>query len=104
MRVIWLPQAKRELRQTARYIFEKFGQKARREFIQDVHNANRLLANNPQMGSAEQLLANRSIMYRSYVVNHLNKIIYFIKDNHIEVADFWDVRREPRKLAQRIQY
>ena len=102
MRVVWLPQAKRELRQTARYIFEEFGQKARREFIQDVHRVNELLANNPQMGSVELLLANRSIMYRSYVVNHLNKIIYFIKDNHIEVADFWDVRREPRKLAQRI--
>ena len=102
MRVVWLPQAKRELRQTARYIFEEFGQNARREFMQDVHRANELLANNPQMGSVERLLANRSIMYRSYVVNHLNKIIYFIKDNHIEVADFWDVRREPRKLAQRI--
>ena len=36
-------------------------------------------------------------------MNELNKIIYFIKDDHIEVADFWDVRREPSKLAARVK-
>ena len=41
-------------------------------------------------------------MYRSYVVNRLNKIVYFVKEDHIEVADFWDVRREPKKLSERV--
>ncbi len=100
MRVIWLPQAKRQLRLIAGYILREFGQKARNEFIQEVHRANNLLADNPNMGAVETLLADRTIEYRSYVVNHLNKIIYFIKDDHIEVADFWDVRREPKKLQE----
>ena len=102
MRVIWLPQAKRQLRQTASYILKEFGQKVRSEFMQDVRHANMLLSKNPNMGSAEPLLADRSIMYRSYVVNRLNKIVYFIKEDHIEVADFWDVRREPKKLSERV--
>ncbi|MBR1499537.1 MAG: type II toxin-antitoxin system RelE/ParE family toxin [Bacteroidaceae bacterium] len=100
MRVIWLPQAKRQLRLTAGYILREFGQKARNEFIQEVHRANNLLADNPNTGAVETLLADRAIEYRSYVVNHLNKIIYFIKDDHIEVADFWNVRREPKKLQE----
>ena len=102
MRVIWLPQAKRQLRQTASYIHREFGQKVRSEFMQDVQHANMLLSKNPNMGSVEPLLADRSIMYRSYVVNRLNKIVYFVKEDHIEVADFWDVRREPKKLSERV--
>ena len=102
MKVIWLPQAKKQLFQMARYIFKEFGQKARTDFMQDVKHINMLLSENPNMGPEEPLLADRSITYRSYVVNRLNKIVYFIKDDHIEVADFWDVRREPKKLAQRI--
>ena len=78
MRVIWLPQAKSQLRQTASYILKEFGQRVRSEFMQDVQHANMLLSENPNMGSPEPLLADRSIMYRSYVVNRLNKIVYFI--------------------------
>ena len=68
--------------------------------MHDVQDTNFLLAENPHMGSAEPLLADRTTKYRSCFVNRLNKIVYFIKDDHIEVADFWDVRREPQKLAQ----
>lgn len=100
MKVIWLPQAKRQFWLTAKYVFREFGQKAGDEFIQDIHHANLLLADNPKMGAVEALLADRTITYRSYVVNHLNKITYFIKDDHIEVADFWDVRREPKMLQE----
>jgi hypothetical protein len=42
-------------------------------------------------------------MYRSFVVNHLNKIVYRILDDCVEVVDFWDVRREPSALAENIE-
>lgn len=102
MRVIWLPQAQKQLRQTAKYIHREFGQKVRNDFIRDVQHANMLLSDNPYIGSVEQLLADRSLKYRSYVLNRLNKIVYFINEDHVEVADLWDVRREPQKLAQRV--
>lgn len=31
------------------------------------------------------------------------RIVYSIVDEHIEVNDFWDVRREPSSLANEIK-
>ena len=73
------------------------------EFLQNVHHINSLLAENPNLGPVEPLLADRAMMYRSVVANRLNKIVYFIKDDHIEVADFWDTRREPNAQAAQVK-
>ena len=70
MKVIWLPQAKREMH---------------------------------KIGIVEPLLADRPVMYRSYVVNRLNKIVYRIVDDYIEIAAFWDVRRDPGVLASQVR-
>ena len=103
MKVIWLPQAKKQLRHTANYIYQQFGTKEKNEFLQNVHHINSLLAENPNLGPVEPLLADRAVMYRSVVANRLNKIVYFIKDDHIEVADFWDTRREPNAQAVQVK-
>lgn len=95
-------QAKKQLRQTSIYILREFGQKVRDKFMQDVRHTNILFADNPNMGPIEPLLAGRTKKYRSCVVNHQNKIVYSIKDDHIEVADFWDCRCEPKKLTKEI--
>ena len=103
MKVVWLPQAKKQLRQTAVYIRGEFGARHRDDFMEDVLHASRLLGENPNMGKKEPLLAGLPTAYRSLVVNRLNKIIYFINDGHIEVAAFWDVRREPKALAAQVK-
>ena len=103
MRVIWLPQAKKEMRMVAKYIRKEFGSKVKDEFLQEVRKTNRLIGSTPNLGIVEPLLADRPNMYRSYVMNRLNKIIYCIKDDHIEVADFWDVRRDPGTLANQLK-
>ena len=38
-----------------------------------------------------------------FKVNRLNKIVYRIVEDHIEIADFWDVRREPESLAKQVK-
>ena len=38
--------------------------------------------------------------YRSVVVGKLNKMVYHIKDNQIEIDDLWDCRREPTKQRE----
>ena len=43
---------------------------------------------------------NRVREYRSIVVGTLNKIIYYVDSDVIYIADFWDVRREPKTLAE----
>ena len=103
MKVKWVPQAKKEMRLVAKYINKEFGKKAKDDFVQDVRDASRLIGATPNVGQAESLLADRADMYRSYVVNRLNKIVYRIVDDHIEIADFWDVRRDPSTLADQVK-
>ena len=103
MKVKWVPQAKKEMRLVAKYINKEFGKKAKDDFIQDVRDASRLIGATSNVGQAESLLADRADMYRSYIVNRLNKIVYRIVDDHIEIADFWDVRRDPSTLADQVK-
>ena len=42
-------------------------------------------------------------MYRSYVMNRLNKIVYHIDGDIIYIVAFWDVRRDPVTLAGEVK-
>ena len=53
--------------------------------------------------NVEPLLANRTHLYRSVVINKLNKLIYYIENETIIIADFWDTRREPKEQANQIR-
>ena len=68
-----------------------------------VYQTERLLEWNPNLGPAEPYLADAPVLYRSIVVNRLNKIIYWINDDVIEIVDFWDTRREPTAQAEQTQ-
>ncbi len=91
------------MREIARYIRKEFGKNRRDEFIQEVREANQLIGRTPNVGKIEPLLEDEAITYRSYVINHLNKIIYYIEDDHIEVADFWEVRQDSGVLTDRVK-
>lgn len=103
MKVIWLPLAKTQLRQTTLYIFKEFGKKRKDDFLQEVKDANRLIGSNPYMGKPEPLLDDYPELYRSYIVNHLNKIVYYETNGQIEVSAFWDVRRDPSVLTNQLK-
>ena len=102
MKVIWIPNAQNEVRKTAQYINKEFGKDSRGQFINEVRNVSRLLGENPNLGKPEPLLTDYTKMYRSYVMNNLNKIIYWIAENRIEIVDLWDVRRDPATLTERV--
>ena len=51
----------------------------------------------------EPLLEDKPGNHRSIVVNSMNKMVYHIVDDHIEVSAFWDVRREPSSLKEQIK-
>ena len=103
MKVVWMEQAEEALNQTAVYITGVFGKKASERLLREVYHIGCLLENNPHMGVMEPLLAHRATTYRSIVVNRLNKLVYRIVEDRIEIADFWDVRREPDALAARVK-
>jgi len=103
MKVRWNERARTSLRNTASYILTEFGRKSNVEFLRKVYQTERLLQKNPNLGPAEPYLADAPVLYRSIVVNRLNKIIYWINDDVIEIVDFWDTRREPVAQAQEVK-
>ena len=104
MKVYLQSFTKREIRKTAQYIKKAFGTKSEDKFLQEVKHTIKLLGLNPYIGSVELTIPNQTIVYRSIVVANRNKIVYTIKDNFVDVIDFWDCRRNPKTLATQIEY
>jgi len=100
MNVIWHAQAEEALVNAAVYIQNHFGKRFREKFVGSVRQTEHALRLNPYLGKLEPLLMNRVREYRSIVVGTLNKIIYYVDSDVIYIADFWDVRREPKTLAE----
>ena len=103
MRSIITELAKEQIRQIAKYIRKEFGKDWRDEFMKEVRQTRRLIEGSPNIGPVEPLLANRAVMYRSYVMNRLNKIVYHIDGDIIYIVAFWDVRRDPVTLAGEVK-
>ena len=59
-----------------------------------------LLEKTPDMGQREILLMECSEQYRSLVVGRLNKIVYYINGEQIEIVALWDTRRERQLQAE----
>ena len=103
MKVIWSPKAKKTLRSVTKYIIRSFGITAAEKFKESVIKAEKLLCNTPLIGPTEPLLANHSRLYRSLLVNNLNKVVYYVEDDIVHIASFWDVRREPKELVEDLE-
>ena len=95
--------AKQQIRQIAKYIRKEFGKDRRDEFMKEVQQMRRLIEDSPNIGPIEPLLAERAVMYRSYVMNHLDKIVYRIDGDTIYIVAFWDVRRDPDIMANEVK-
>lgn len=102
MRVKWHTGAKEALQQTANHIRKEHGSKSSAAFLHQALQTVKLLAKNPQIGSFEALLVEESVPYRSLVINRLNKLVYWVNDDCIEIVAFWDTRREPKAQAEQV--
>ena len=45
----------------------------------------------------------RAKTYRSVIVNGLNKMVYYVEDDTVYIAAFWDTRMEPIEQAARAE-
>ena len=100
MKIHWHKRADASLHQIEDYILGKFGEKVRQDFMDDVEQTVLMLADMPSIGKLDPLFAHRKQAYRSIVVRRLNKIVYYIKDDIIHIAAFWDTRREPKNQSR----
>lgn len=100
MRIEWSPHALREWKKVAAYIFHEFGRKAAENFERDTAEREKLLADYPGLGPLEPLLKGKERAYRSLVFGKHNKLIYYVEEDVIRIADLWDTRREPSHLTR----
>ena len=103
MKVRWSAGARERMDKTADFIQEQYGVKSKMRFKKEVRRVNDLLKANPYLGPVEPLLEDMPTEYRSVVVNHLNKMVYFVAEDTIHIADFWDTRREPQQQARQVK-
>ena len=92
MKAIWEPKAKDAKRQIAAYIRSEFGTKRAKKFRQDVDDTVTMLLRTPNIGQIDPLFEGRAKTYRSIIINCLNKMVYYIEDDTVHVAAFWDRR------------
>ncbi len=83
----------------ADYIREQFGFKRKKTFMQEVRQMTQKLRRAPNIGQIDPLFEGRAKTYRSVIVNGLNKIVYYVEDDTVHIAAFWDTRREPTNQA-----
>ena len=97
----WHKRAVAQLYQVEDYILRDFGEKVRKEFMKDVEKAVIRLTEQPEMGYINPLFSHRKKAYRSIIVRRLNKIVYYIDNNTLHIAAFWDTRKEPKRQARK---
>ena len=73
MKVIWHSQAQKGRRQVSAYIHSSFGIKRVKKFRQEVDDTVSMLKRHPNIGSIDQLYADRPGTYRSIIINSLSK-------------------------------
>jgi plasmid stabilization system protein ParE len=104
MVVIWLPRADEMVNEIYRFYATK-SEAAALKIVTDIRDAAERLANAPWSASIEPLLAGFARTYRSCVVRHLFKLVYFVDEaaHKIVIADVWDCRRDPASLKKGIK-
>jgi plasmid stabilization system protein ParE len=103
MKVIWHPRAEKSKDKIADYIRWRFGDKHMEKFMMEVDETARMLMHNPNVGSIDPLFINRAKTYRSIIINGLSKMVYYIANDTIHIAAFWDTRREPKAQAEGVK-
>ena len=103
MRVKWNKEALEQLDSIVTYVQRNFGDRTAQRVYDRIFSYEPLLAQNPFMGPRETLLANRPEGFRSIVAHKYCKLIYYVEEDTIRIADLWDTRREPRAQADNIK-
>lgn len=99
MRVKWSERARRQRDEVANYIRQQFGAKRKYKFKQEIRETTDLLKRSPNIGKYDPLFDDRPQTYRSVIINGLNKLVYFVKDDTIYIAGFWDTRMDDEDQA-----
>lgn len=66
------------------------------EFVNSVEKTTKLICDYLNLGSIDPHFSERGNVYRSVIVDRLSKLVYYVKEDTIRIAAFWDCRQEPQ--------
>ena len=102
MRVEWTEHANRSLEFIFTCAQEYYPRTLLRKLNRELKRTEHLVANHPRMGGVEYLAEARDYEYRNIVLCKPFKLIYFIAEDTVFIADIWDTRREPNALLRNL--
>ena len=100
MRSVWSFLADNAFHNICDFIYVRFGYKAKNDYVMEVDTTIHIVAEHPNIGKPELELA-RDGSVRSITIRKLSKMIYFVEDDILYIADVWDTRQDPEALAAR---
>ena len=102
MRILWSHLAHASYEHIKDTIYEKFGYRAERDYVIAVDEAIKQVEKFPSSGKQELELAEDGSV-RSVPVRKLSKIIYYVEDDTLYIADVWATRQDPDYLKERFE-
>ena len=102
MTILWSDQAVAAFWSIRDRLFERFGIETENNYLTEVNDALLQVASFPNSGVPEyELSADGSV--RSILVRKLTRIIYYVEDDVLYVADVWELRQNPETLLSRFE-
>lgn len=100
MVIIWMPEALEVLENIRKYLHENDAPRAAAKLIGQLRKYAGNLADNPNLGIIEPLLAEDSNGYRSLIVRKRYKLIYYVEGETIYIDTIYDCRQQPSRLQR----
>ncbi len=98
----WTDDATERLDAIMEYLLETFGISSVIKLRDEIDSYINTLLTNPNIGRVEPFLVGKRYVYRSIVINSINKIVYRIDEDVLYIIDIWDMRRSPENLVKGI--
>ena len=103
MQVKFTTEALEELRRILDVYVEFSGPMSALKFGKLVDSQISKLSKYPAIGHPEPLLSGYNYLFRSKSVTKYYRIIYLVHEDTLWIFDFWDSRRDPQKLRERVK-
>ena len=102
MQILWSERAYERRQAIEDYILYSFGFVAYSEYLEAVEEWKKAVKENPNIGKEEPLLMGLRKKYRSFVIADLTKCIYYVENDCIMIADWWNTRCSTTNLKSEL--
>lgn len=101
MKIVWAEPALSEIQGIIDYYSSVSDRKVARKIVRKIYAEVQSLIRNPRGMQREFLLEDQPEEFRRIVEGNY-KIIYYIEDYTLYIADIWDCRRDPEELRKSV--